>query len=142
MTTGRTGAVSASRAPAGLASATAGAGRGRWRFLGRSSLPLDPVAREHERRGRRWLVVSYLFCPCHIPLTLALIGALFGGTAFGAAVATNAIWVGAVLVCAYAVVLWRGFRQIRLANRIEAAGGSVSCTSSGCAVTTTATSTP
>ena len=142
MTTGRTGAVSASRARAGLGPAAAGAGRGRWRFLGRSSLPLDPVAREHERRGRRWLVVSYLFCPCHIPLALALIGALFGGTALGAAVAANSIGVGALLVCAYAVVLWRGFRQIRLANRIEAAGGTISCTSSGCTVTTAATSTP
>ena len=28
----------------------------------------EPVDRE--RRGRRWLVVSFLFCPCHLPLIM------------------------------------------------------------------------
>ena len=108
---------------------------GHWQFIGKSSLPLDPAAREHEQRGRRWLVVSYFLCPCHIPLTMALLGVLFGGTAVGAALAGNTFRVGAVLVVAYFVVLWRGFRQIRLANRIEAAGGTISCTPDRCAVT-------
>ena len=107
---------------------------GRWQFIGKSSLPLDPAAREHERRGRRWLFVSYFLCPCHIPLTMALLGVLFGGTALGAALAGNAFRVGAVLVVAYSVVLWRGFRQIRLANRIEAGGGTISCTPDRCTI--------
>jgi hypothetical protein len=108
---------------------------GRWSFFGASSLPTDPVARSHEKRGRRWLLVSYLFCPCHIPLTLALLGALLGGSALGAALAGNAVRVGVALTAVYAAVLWRGFREIRRAKRIEASGGVLSCTPHGCEVT-------
>lgn len=80
-------------------------------------------------------MVSYLFCPCHIPLTLGLLGALLGGSAWGAAVTGNAIHVGVVLSAVYAVVLWRGFREIRRAKRIEAAGGVLACTPQGCEIT-------
>lgn len=107
----------------------------RWTFFGSSSLPTDPLARSYEKRGRRWLIVSYLFCPCHIPLTLALLGALLGGTAFGAALTGNAVRVGVVLTAVYALVLWRGFREIRRAKQIEAAGGVLACTPQGCEVT-------
>lgn len=106
----------------------------RWTFFGPDALPSDPVARAHEQRGRKWLVVSYFFCPCHLPLTLALLGAAFGGTAFGAALTGNAFRVGAALTTVYAVVLWRGFRQIRRAKRIEASGGTVMCAPRGCVV--------
>lgn len=106
----------------------------RWVFVGQASLPEDPVARDHERRGRRWLVLSYMFCPCHIPLTLVLLGAAFGGTAIGAAITGNALQVGVILTAIYALVLWRGFRQIRLAKQIEATGGTIVCTPSGCDV--------
>lgn len=103
-----------------------------WTFFGEGSLPADPSAREHEKRGRKWLVISYVFCPCHIPITLALIGAAFGGTTLGAALTGNALRVGIVLTSIYALVLWRGFRQIRRAKQLEAAGGSLSCTPTGC----------
>ena len=103
-------------------------------FLGKSSLPVDPVAREAERQGRRWLAVSYLFCPCHIPLALALLAGLFGGSAVGAVLTGNALRFGVGLTAIYAVVLWRGFRLIRRAKRIEADGGSLSCTTSGCRI--------
>lgn len=103
-----------------------------WTFLGEGSLPDDPVARVHEKRGRKWLVISYVFCPCHIPITLALIGAAFGGTTLGAALTGNALRVGVGLTLVYALVLWRGFRQIRRAKKIEAAGGTLNCTPAGC----------
>lgn len=114
--------------------ATTTPGQSRWAFVGESALPVDPVAREHEKRGRRWLVVSYLFCPCHIPITLAVLGAVFGGSTIGAAVTGNALRFGVMLTAIYALVLWRGFRQIRVAKRIEAAGGSLTCTTRGCDV--------
>jgi len=104
-------------------------------FVGASSLPADPAARKHEQQGRRWLLVSYFLCPCHVPITLALISAVFGGTVFGAAVTGNAFRLGVVLTTAYAVVLWRGFRQIRRAKEIESQGLSVRCASEGCVVT-------
>jgi hypothetical protein len=103
-------------------------------FLGKSSLPAHPIAREAERQGRRWLVVSYLFCPCHIPLALALLGGLLGGSAVGAAITGDALRFGVGLTLIYAVVLWRGFGLIRRAKRIEASGGALRCTPSGCHV--------
>jgi len=105
-----------------------------WTFFGASSLPTDPVARQHERRGRRWLVVSFLFCPCHVPILLVAVGAAFGGTALGALIAGHALWVGIVLTSMYAVLLWRGFRQIRRAKRLERGGGTLRCAPEGCFV--------
>lgn len=125
----RSHAFDASDAPASV-----GAAKRRWAFFGESSLPTDPQARQHEKRGRRWLVVSYFLCPCHVPITLAVIGAIAGGTAFGAALTGNALRVGIVLTASYSVVLWHGFRQIRRAKRIEAAGGSLRCTPDSCTV--------
>lgn len=103
-------------------------------FLGESSLPLDPVARRHEKRGRRWFVVSYFFCPCHLPLVLALAGGALGGSALGAAITGNVLRAGTVLTAIYLVVVWRGFRQVRRAKRIEAAGGANRCGSGECEV--------
>lgn len=108
--------------------------RRRWAFVGRSSLPADPEARRHEQQGRRWLVLSYFLCPCHLPVALALAGAAFGGTAVGAAVTASSLRAGVVLTAAYALVLWRGFRRIRLAKRIEAGGGTLRCRPEGCTV--------
>ncbi|MDE0805559.1 MAG: hypothetical protein OSA99_19840 [Acidimicrobiales bacterium] len=101
-------------------------------FFGADALPDDPTARLHERRGRRWLVLSYLLCPCHIPITLALIGAVLGGSALGAVLTGNAVRVAVVLTSLYGVVLWRGFRQIRIAKRLEASGRTLICTPTGC----------
>lgn len=106
-----------------------------WAFFGPSALPADPVARSHEKRGRKWLFVSYFLCPCHIPITLALIGAALGGTTIGAALTGNALRVGIALTALYGVVLWRGFRQIREAKRIEAEGGTITCRPRGCDIT-------
>lgn len=108
---------------------------GRWSFFGASSLPTDPIARSHEKRGRRWLLLSYLFCPCHIPLTLGVLGALLGGTTVGAALTGDAVRVGVVLTTMYAAVLWRGFGEIKRAKQIEASGGVLACTPRGCEIT-------
>lgn len=61
-------------------------------------------------------------------------GVVFGGTALGAAVTGNALRVGIVLAVAYGIALWRGFRQIRFAKRLEAAGGTLTCAPDGCRV--------
>ena len=35
-----------------------------------------PAATDLERRGRWWLVASFLACPCHLPITLGVLGAV------------------------------------------------------------------
>jgi hypothetical protein len=75
-----------------------------------------------------------VLCPCHLPLTLALVGILFGGTAVGSVVLGNVGWVAAVLTIGYAAMLWRGFRHIRAAKRLAAQGIAVDCTAGACRV--------
>ncbi len=74
---------------------------------------VDPVALE--RRGRRWLIWSFIFCPCHLPVTMGVLAALFGGSAFGALIDRNTLGVGLVLGAIYAVGVGIGFRHLRAA---------------------------
>lgn len=50
-----------------------------------------------ERRGRWWVFGSFVFCPCHLPITLAALAWVFGGTAVGIAVRDHP-WVAAAIV--------------------------------------------
>ncbi len=108
--------------------------RGSTSFFGRSSLPEDPEARRLEKRGRRWLIVSYTLCPCHLPVTMTLLGFLLGGSAVGTVVGGNSLAVGVVLGVLYAVVLWRGFRSLRRAKRLAGPGGRIDCSGETCEV--------
>jgi hypothetical protein len=74
----------------------------------------DPDATE--RRGRRWLIWSFIFCPCHLPLSMAVLAMIFGGTAFGALISRNTLAVGVVFGLVYAVGVGIGFRHIRAAT--------------------------
>ncbi|MGH1506204.1 MAG: hypothetical protein ACRBI6_21825 [Acidimicrobiales bacterium] len=80
-----------------------------------------------ERRGRLWLLWSFVICPCHLPLTLALVGATLGGTALGALVVDNALETGIVLGLLYAAGLTVGFRRLLEARRRGARCGPDGC---------------
>lgn len=73
----------------------------------------DPVALE--RRGRRWLIWSFVFCPCHLPLTMMALAAIFGGTALGSLIDRNTLGVGVVFGVIYAIGVGIGFRHLRAA---------------------------
>jgi hypothetical protein len=72
-----------------------------------------------ERRGRWWLAVSFLFCPCHLPLTLGLLVSVTGGTALGGLLRDHG-WVAAgVIVTTWLAGTARGLLWIRRAERGE-----------------------
>ncbi|MGK2950198.1 MAG: hypothetical protein ACSLFP_16625 [Acidimicrobiales bacterium] len=75
----------------------------------------DPVTTE--RRGRRWLVLSFLACPCHLPLTLGALAAVLGGTALGAVLRDNVWLAGGIIAAAWAAGTARGLWLIRQAER-------------------------
>ncbi|MCB1029997.1 MAG: hypothetical protein KDA95_01580 [Acidimicrobiales bacterium] len=78
---------------------------------------------ELETKGRRWLLWSFILCPCHLPWTLAVLMAVSGGTFLGAALREH-IWIaGAVVTTAWIAGTAYGFRLIRLA---EKSGGACS----------------
>lgn len=76
-----------------------------------------------ERRGRSWLLWSFLFCPCHLPLTLGVLAAVLGGTALGTFVRDNAVVAGVVLTTTWVLGTGYGLRLIRQAQR---SGGACS----------------
>lgn len=80
---------------------------------GSAATPADVIALE--KRGRRWLVWSFVFCPCHLPLTMAVLAAIFGGSALGALISRNTLAVGVIFGLIYAVGVGVGFRHLRKA---------------------------
>ena len=73
-----------------------------------------------ERRGARWMAASFLLCPCHLPVTLTVIGLVAGGTALGSFVHGHAIVVGLTTTSLWFAGTWRGFRLVRAANKAVA----------------------
>jgi mercuric ion transport protein len=74
-----------------------------------------------ERRGRRWLIVSFLACPCHLPLTLAVLAGVLGGTALGALLREHTVLAGTLVGAAWLAGTARGLLLIRRAGRAGSA---------------------
>lgn len=78
-----------------------------------------PTADDREQRGRRWLIWSFILCPCHLPITLGVVGVVFGGSALGTLVSQNQWGVGLALTAIYAVGLAIGLRHVHAANKLR-----------------------
>ena len=83
------------------------------------AVAVDGTAAQTERRGRRWLLWSFLACPCHLPLTLALLGTVLGGTALGAALRDHPVAAGLVIAATWVAGTARGLLLVRRAERGE-----------------------
>ena len=66
-----------------------------------------------QRHGIAWVMGSFLFCPCHLPLTLGLLVAIFGGTVLGTVVVHYSLLVGVLITLIWAAGTWYGFRKLR-----------------------------
>ena len=60
-----------------------------------------------------WLIGGFLFCPCHLPLTLWLLGALLAGTAAGALLRQHVVVAAVIITSVWALATWRGVRLLR-----------------------------
>lgn len=81
-----------------------------------------------ERLGRRWLIWSFILCPCHLPVTLGVLGVVFGGSAFGALIKSNGLGIGIALTSLYTIGLAIGLRHIYAANKDR------DCSDGSCAI--------
>lgn len=70
-----------------------------------------------ERRGRRWLIWSFLACPCHLPVTLGILAAVLGGTVLGGVLHDHAVLAGAIVTAVWLAGTGRGLWLIRRAER-------------------------
>ena len=74
-----------------------------------------------ERKGRWWVFGSFILCPCHLPLTLAVVSTVLAGTSAGAVLRDHAWTAGAVVTAAWLLGTGYGFRLLR---RAQQAGGA------------------
>jgi len=64
-----------------------------------------------------WMIGAFVFCPCHLPITLGVLGLLFGGTAAGALLRAHPYVAGAVVTLLWGAGTWRGFQLVRSAQK-------------------------
>lgn len=70
-----------------------------------------------ENRGMLWMIGAFVFCPCHLPITLSALALLLGGTAAGAALRAHPYIAAAIVTALWAAGTWRGWMLIRSARR-------------------------
>jgi|GEM_PF-1592266 len=76
----------------------------------------DEYGRRQRRKGVWWVSVSFLLCPCHLPITLMVLSFLLGGSALGVVFRNNLIIAGILTTSIWAVGTWYGFRKMRTAT--------------------------
>ncbi len=76
----------------------------------------EPAHTHPEKRSRLWLVAAFLFCPCHLPIVLAVLGT----GAFGGVLARSQGVLFVVLAAAFGFALWRGLAQPKSAESCPA----------------------
>ena len=76
---------------------------------------VDP--RRLENRGMAWMIGAFVFCPCHLPITLSVLALTLGGTAAGALLRAHPYTAGIAITSLWVAGTWRGFSLVRAAHR-------------------------
>src|SRR5262245_16855154 len=77
------------------------------------------AARRLEKRGIAWIAGAFLICPCHLPLSLWLIGVLVSGTAIAPFVLGHSVLVVSSILVAWLGVTTYGVHLLRAARRLR-----------------------
>ncbi|MFF4550565.1 hypothetical protein [Streptomyces sp. NPDC001435] len=80
------------------------------------------AVRRRERRGLATVIGAFAICPCHLPLTLALLGAALGGTAAGVFLREHVWLAGSVITLVWVALTWRGLWLVRKGRSCPAPG--------------------
>ena len=80
-----------------------------------------PSARRLERRGVAWMIASFVFCPCHLPITLSALAFFLGGTAAGTQLRSHPYLAGSITTLLWVMGTCRGMSLVRLAERTSRA---------------------
>jgi hypothetical protein len=79
----------------------------------------DLTIAARERHGLVWVVSAFVICPCHLPLTLALLSWLLAGVGIET-FRRGSIGAGVMITVVWAVATWRGVSLLRPAHRANA----------------------
>ena len=85
-----------------------------------ASCSVTPTPASMERRGMLWIIAAFLFCPCHLILTMGLAGFLLAGTTAGALLRGYPVAAGALITLVWMLGTWRGLHLLRAARRFAA----------------------
>jgi cytochrome c biogenesis protein CcdA len=80
-----------------------------------------PKPAQLENRGMAWMIGAFVFCPCHLPITLGALALILGGTAAGALLRAHPYVAGLIVTLLWAAGTWRGYSLIRSAREIVSA---------------------
>ena len=78
----------------------------------------EATAGRLEKRGMMWVIGAFVFCPCHLPITLSVLALVFGGTAAGVALRAHPVIAGVIVTALWVAGTWRGFALVRAAKRL------------------------
>src|SRR5262245_26589357 len=81
-----------------------------------SACPVKLTATQAENRGLAWVIGSFVFCPCHLPITLWWMALLLSGTAAGALLRGHPVVAGVIITLVWVAGTWRGIRYLRIAQ--------------------------
>jgi cytochrome c biogenesis protein CcdA len=73
-----------------------------------------------ENRGMMWMIGAFVFCPCHLPITLSVLALMLGGTAAGALLRAHPFIAGTAVTLLWVAGTWRGFALIKRARAFAA----------------------
>ncbi len=66
-----------------------------------------------ENRGIAWVLGAFVFCPCHLPLTLWILASVFAGTAIGVWIREHVAIAGVLVTSVWVIASWRGVWLLR-----------------------------
>ena len=69
-----------------------------------------------DRRGVAWVIGSFVLCPCHLPITLAVIAGVLSGTALGVLFRNHLFLAGAIISITWLAGTLHGFNLMRRAR--------------------------
>jgi len=82
-----------------------------------ATCPVPTSPGRSENRGLAWLIGGFIFCPCHLPLTLAFTATVFSGTTVGALLTGYPYIAGALITSVWLAATWRGLHHLRSTAR-------------------------
>ena len=65
-----------------------------------------------------WMVGAFVFCPCHLPITLSALALMLGGTAAGALLRAHPYVAGVIVTALWAAGTWRGLALVKRARSV------------------------
>jgi len=65
------------------------------------------------KAGLAWMIGFFAICPCHLPVTLAVLGMVLSGTVLGVFLQAHPWVAGSVMTAAWAAGTWRGLQLLR-----------------------------